>query len=96
MSNTREKCDEVVPTSEPESIAITTLDQLVVLLQAWIDEKTGILTHLLAIPEGTEVTDSEGKVFLMTGDYLSGFKNGIDIALMEFSSYPIKNVKQPA
>ena len=75
--------------SEPtETVAVENLDQFVMVLTAWHDNKCQVLKHLLEIPEGSEVQVSDDEPRIMTGDLLAGFRLGIEMALSELGTLP--------
>ena len=94
MSNTAERVDELeavaVTSSEAMSFEITSTEQMFQLFQAWHEQRIGILQHMLSIPDGTVIEDTEGVKHALSGEYLAGFRAGIDVALMELDTFPIK------
>ena len=75
--------------SEPtETVAVESLDQFVMVLTAWHDNKCQVLKHLLEIPEGSEVQVSDDEPRIMTADLLVGFRLGIEMALSELGTLP--------
>jgi hypothetical protein len=93
-SNTREAIDAIEPIEEPSpaSFEITSVDQMYNLFHEWHQQKVGILTHMLSIPEGTVIEDSEGVKHELTNDYLAGFKSGVEVALIELTTLPFQPV----
>lgn len=95
MSNTKEKIDEVEDTTTTQteaegavSFQITSAHQMFHLVNEWHNHKKAVLSYMLTIPEGTEVQDSEGVTHKVEGDYLTGFRAGLEIALMELNELP--------
>jgi hypothetical protein len=92
MSNTREAVDSIEPVEEstPMSFEISAVEHMYRLFHEWHQQKIGIFEHMLSIPEGTEIEDSEGVKHELTNDYLAGFKSGIEVALIELAILPFQ------
>jgi hypothetical protein len=72
-----------------ETIEIADLDQFVRVLVGWHSQKTAVLKHIIDIPVGSEMTFNDtGPPVIMAGDFLDGFKAGIDLALIELGVLP--------
>lgn len=72
-----------------ETVEIADLDQFVRVLVGWHSQKTAVLKHMLDIPMGSEMTFGETVTpTIMAGDFLDGFKAGIDLALIELGVLP--------
>lgn len=72
-----------------ETIEIADLDQFVRALVSWHSQKTAILKYMLSIPVGSEMTFNDtGTPTIMAGEFLEGFKAGLDVALIELGVLP--------
>lgn len=80
------------PSTKVETIAVTSLDGFVKLLTGWHGKKVALLRHMQDLPDGSEMVVDSGlateATVLMTGERLAGFKEGIDLALMELGTLP--------
>lgn len=86
--------------SKPETVSIDSLDQFVRALHQWHSNKVKVLTHLMTIPEGTEVTDGLEDPKVLQGEFREGFILGLKVALHEMGELPfeaeVEFVDQPA
>jgi hypothetical protein len=75
-----------------EAIDVTTVEQAAQLMEHWLSQVKQTLDHMRNIPEGTVVEHggTENEVTL-SGDVLTAFKTGIDIAvaLLEESPFTV-------
>ena len=75
--------------SAPEGVVmITSLDQFIKMLSAWHANQVELLTHMLEVPEGTEVTTDGGEQISLSGDTRRGFLLGLHTALAEMGELP--------
>jgi len=77
-----------------EILEVSDLDQFVEMLTSWHKRKVAILEHMRTIPEGTEMED-DGHSVILTGDMLTGFKAGLQLALLELGSLPFESIEEP-
>ena len=79
------------------TIEIQDLNQFVMALVGWHNQKVDILKHMREVPEGTEmvITGEESSKAILTGDLLAGFKAGIELALMELGTLPFGYETEP-
>jgi hypothetical protein len=75
-------------TTPPAIMPIQSLDQFAGLLTAWHAEKVRVLEHMLSIPEGTTMQLDGGPEVPMTAELITGFRAGIQLALMELGTLP--------
>lgn len=75
-------------------IPIESVDQLAHLLNQWHQHKLRVLQHMMAIPEGTEVSINEETEHKLEGDVLKGFQIGVSLCLIEFNSLPFSPMDQ--
>lgn len=75
------------PETPSDIVEVQDLDQFVRHLTAWHTHKVAAVKHLLDIPEGSEF-EVGGKSIVMTGDALTGFKLGVEMALMPLGELP--------
>lgn len=68
-------------------VLVEDLDTFVEMLTHWHENKVAILTHMMEVPECTEV-EVDGKPFVLAGDMMDGYKLGIQLALMELGVLP--------
>ncbi len=81
--------EEPQATQAPETVQINDLNNFVTLLSGWHGNKVAMLKHMQQIPEGTTMQVGEnGPEVVLAGDMLTGFKAGIDLALMELGELP--------
>lgn len=86
MSNTREACDSsVIETPEIKDPWVA-----VEAITGWVLVAVDVIKHFRKIPEGTVLRDDSGIEHTLSGDYLSGFRAGLDLAILEFSELPFK------
>ena len=79
------------PETKTDMIGVTDLDTFVSLLAGWHGKKVETLRHMVDIPPGTEMTinDADGnRTIVLVGDYLAGFKAGLELALIEMGELP--------
>ena len=77
-------------------IEINDLNQFVQVLVSWHSQKVATLKHMLEIPDGTEMIVGEGGLTTtLTGDFLAGFKAGIELSLMELGELPFVYETEP-
>lgn len=76
------------PSSERQTIG--DLDTFFHLLTTWHESKVAMLNHMMAVPDGTEVTPvgEETPTITLTGDTLAGFQLGIELSLLELGTLP--------
>ena len=71
-----------------DTVPVADLDQFVRLLTQWHDNRKSVLSYMLTIPEGSEVSVNEGEMHTLSGDLLKGFTIGITTALIELGTLP--------
>lgn len=79
--------------SAEQTMMIDSLDDFVRVLLHWHQNKVGLLMHMMSIPPGTEVSDSETPnepPLVLQGDALKGFQLGLKTALHEMGSLPFE------
>lgn len=83
-------------TSSEGIVMITSLDQFVKMLSAWHSNQVELLTHMLEIPEGTDITADDGAELSLSGDLHKGFLMGLSVALAEMGELPFITDPQDA
>lgn len=81
-----EDTDQIIP--------IESVDQMAHLLNQWHQHKLRVLQHMVAIPEGSEVSINEETEHKLEGDMLKGFQIGVSLCLIEFNSLPFSPLDQ--
>lgn len=83
-----------------ESIEVTNIAHFLFLLKEWHDHKLHIVSHMMEVPDGTEITvvdDKEGTehTLSLTGDARFAFIAGLSVALSEFGDLPFHMERTP-
>lgn len=79
-----------MPQDNPTSdiVSVSDLNQFVALLTQWHGNRKAVLSHMLTIPEGSEVSVNEGETHILEGDLLKGFHIGVTTSLIELGTLP--------
>lgn len=79
--------------SAEQTTMIDDLDTFVRVLVHWHQNKVSVLNHMMKIPEGTTVTDSEAPnepPLVLEGPAMQGFVLGLKTALHELGTLPFE------
>lgn len=86
-------------TQPDQVISIESLDHFVKILTAWHSAQCSVVKHMLELPEGSDFLIGEGEQeapLVLTGDAMTGFKFGIEMALMQLGTLPfVAEVEEP-
>ena len=87
--------DHTTETNEVKSemLAVTDLDHFISLLVDWHNRQVATVKHLQTVPEGIKLIIGEGeeaKEQVLEGQFLDGFKLGIDLAVNYLGTLPFK------
>ena len=75
--------------SATQTVMIENVHELVQAIVAWHQQQVSILKHMLEIPQGTEMTFSEGTdPIKLEGTARDAFKAGITVGLSELGELP--------
>lgn len=75
-----------------EIIEVIDLSHFIETLTEWHTNKVQVLEHMLEIPSGSVMEKEDGVEIILGGDYLLGFKAGVELALMELGKLPFIEV----
>lgn len=76
------------PDSTAETLYVENMDHFIALLFAWHENKIKTLEHMLAIPEGTEVSLNDELTLKLEGAAYTGYQMGLSLALIEVGTLP--------
>lgn len=79
----------------PETLCVENIDHFIALLFAWHENKVKTLEHMMAIPEGTEVSINDEAPVALSKDLYKGFQIGLSLALLEFGTLPFMAEPDP-
>ena len=71
-----------------DTVPVEDLDTFVRLLTEWHNNRKAVLSHMLTIPEGSEVSVNDNEQYVLSGDLLKGFNIGVTTALIELGTLP--------
>ena len=74
--------------STADTVEVNSLDRFVHFLSHWHANKVATLEHMKQIPEGSEIEIQGQESKVVQGDFLAGYKTGIQLALMELGELP--------
>ena len=79
---------ETINPKDARTLEVVNLDQFVVLLSKWHQNRVAQLQHLMDIPEGTLASLNEETSIELTGDARIGFLIGVTVGLSHFGELP--------
>ena len=69
-------------------LEVSDLDTFVRYLVSWHSEKVALVKHMLEVPDGAKFKIGEDEPILLSGETLTTFKLGVQMALMELATLP--------